>query len=123
MICSICPKTFEKGAICPVCSKIFCIEHNLSSCPFCKIKIDLEKITSKTEKIGKVSVDWLTKNGKQRSGISGISNPPPYLMKIQSIVNSANNNIKIVLFESKNKSIKSNLQNIKSQTTQNTNLV
>lgn len=103
MICSQCPKKFEKGKICTFCSKLYCSEHHLVRCSFCDV--ELIPIENEIEKIGNVEVNWLSVDNKKRVGICGIDFLPEYFMKIESVVRSSNDKVRVILFSSKEKSI------------------
>lgn len=103
MICSSCPQEFEKGKICNVCSKLYCSAHDIDICPFCQGK--LEDIENEIEKIGDIEVNWLSKDGIKRVGISGLNFLPPYFMKLDSVVKDEESSVKIILFDSKESSV------------------
>jgi hypothetical protein len=103
LLCSKCPKEFVQGYICKDCSKLFCSQHQLDSCAFCGGK--LEFVKNEIERIGVLEVNWLVFNGSKRVGVVGINFLPSYTMKIESADSSLNSGLKIVLFDSKEKSI------------------
>jgi hypothetical protein len=103
LICSDCPKEFVQGQVCEDCSKLLCIDHKLDSCIFCGGQ--LKYVKNEVEKIGKLDINWLIIDGKRQLGVAGLGFLPAYAMKIWLNVRFSNSQLRVILFDSKERSI------------------
>ena len=104
LLCSICPKEFAQGQVCEDCSKLFCTLHQLDSCVFCGGK--LKHIRNDVEKVGDLNVNWLIIDGDGQVGVAGLDFLPSYIMKIWSNIRFLDSQLKVVVFDSKEGSIR-----------------
>ena len=102
--CSSCPNEFVQGQVCDKCSKLFCAEHKLDSCAFCGGK--LRHVHNEVEKYGEIEINWLAIDDNLQVGTVGLNSLPAYTMEILSNIRLSNSQLRVILFDSKERSIK-----------------
>jgi hypothetical protein len=103
LLCSNCPDKFTEGQVCVKCSRLFCVKHKITSCPFCNGS--LEKLSIDIEKSDKVVVQWLVLRDLKNLGVAQIDKLPSYTINVMNKMSSGNRNLKIIFFPSKADSI------------------
>jgi hypothetical protein len=102
-MCSNCPNEFRQGKACNECSKLFCKDHELNTCPFCGG--ELRAVSIDVEKKGILEIDWLVIEGTKLLAVTEVNLLPSYFMKLWVNLRIANSPVIIVLFATKQKSI------------------
>jgi len=103
MRCSSCLDEFNEGHVCIRCSKLFCSKHAIISCSFCGGS--LEELSIETEKLDKVTVQWLIFKNLKNLGATRIERLPSYTINVMRKMAFGNKRLKIVFFPSKADSV------------------